>query len=91
MIRNGYHQKISGDIMLVADPAYIEYSGKGTTHGSGYNYDTHVPLLFFGAGVKNGYSYEHTNITDVAPTISALLGISYPNASTGRVLEDALD
>ncbi|MBU2949526.1 alkaline phosphatase family protein [Tamlana agarivorans] len=86
MIKRGFNQKRSGDVVLVNDPAYISYGKTGSTHGSGLNYDTHVPLLFFGKGVAHGETSERTNITDIAPTISTLLGISFPNASTGKPL-----
>ncbi|WP_040278820.1 alkaline phosphatase PafA [Psychroserpens damuponensis] len=86
LLQNGYNQKRSGDIILVADPAYISYGKTGSTHGSGLNYDTHVPLLFFGKGINKGETYDKTVIPDIAPTISALLGISFPNAATGRPL-----
>nr|WP_321224920.1 alkaline phosphatase PafA [uncultured Psychroserpens sp.] len=86
LLQNGYNQKRSGDIILVADPAYISYGKTGSTHGSGLNYDTHVPLLFFGKGINHGETYDKTVIPDIAPTMSALLGISFPNAATGKPL-----
>ena len=46
MLQNGYHQKLSGDVLFTLESGVISYDSKGTTHGSGYNYDTHVPLLF---------------------------------------------
>jgi predicted AlkP superfamily pyrophosphatase or phosphodiesterase len=91
LLQNGYNQKRSGDVLTVLDPAYISYGKTGSTHGSGQMYDTHVPLLFYGKGIKKGQSYKHVNITDIAPTMSALLGISFPNAATGKVLEFVLD
>ncbi|MDO1499750.1 alkaline phosphatase family protein [Winogradskyella maritima] len=91
LLQNGYHQKRSGDIILVPETAFISYGKTGSTHGSGLNYDTHVPLLFYGKGIKKGASYERTVIPDIAPTISAMLGISFPNASTGRPLTEILD
>ncbi len=91
LLQNGYHQKRSGDVLMSFNAAVISYSRKGTTHGSGYLYDTHVPLLFFGKGIKKGSTFQKTNITDIAPTISALLGISFPNASIGVPLEFVLD
>jgi predicted AlkP superfamily pyrophosphatase or phosphodiesterase len=87
LLQKGYHQKRSGDVLLVNAPAYIRYPKKGSTHGSGLNYDTHVPLLFFGNGISKGSTYKKTEITDIAPTISALLGISFPNFTTGQPLE----
>ncbi|WP_067147267.1 alkaline phosphatase PafA [Pseudotamlana agarivorans] len=86
LIQKGFNQKRSGDVVLVNDPAYISYGKTGSTHGSGLNYDTHVPLLFFGKGINHGATTERTNITDIAPTMSSLLGISFPNASIGKPL-----
>ena len=91
LLQKGYNQKRSGDVILVDDPAYISYHKTGSTHGSGLNYDTHVPLLFFGKGIKHGQTYKKTEITDIAPTISALLGISFPNAAIGQPLEFVFD
>lgn len=91
LLQNGYNQKRSGDIILVNDPAVISYPKTGSTHGSSLNYDTHVPLLFYGKGVKKGSTYLRTEITDIAPTISALLGISFPNGATGGVLDFVID
>ncbi|WP_406684836.1 alkaline phosphatase family protein [Seonamhaeicola sp. MEBiC1930] len=91
LLQNGYNQKRSGDILTVPYPGYIYYRKTGTTHGSGFSYDTHVPLLFFGKGIKHGETLQKTVIPDIAPTISALLGISYPSGSTGRPLGFVLD
>ena len=90
LIQNGFNQKRSGDVVFVYDPAYISYSKTGSTHGSGLNYDTHVPLLFFGNGIAHGSTFKKTKITDISPTMSALLGISFPNATTGEPLEFVL-
>ncbi len=81
----GYHQKRSGDVIVVLDPAWFE-SGRptGTTHGSVYTYDTHVPILFYGWGIPKGSSVRKASITDIAPTLSMLLGIPLPNGSTGH-------
>ena len=91
LLQNGYNQKRSGDVIMVYDPAVISYGKKGSTHGSALNYDTHVPLLFFGKGIKKGSTLTKTVITDIAPTMSALLGISFPNAATGKPLEFVID
>ncbi|WP_100616276.1 alkaline phosphatase PafA [Confluentibacter citreus] len=91
LLQMGYNQKRSGDVVFVLDPSVISYSEKGSTHGSSFNYDTHVPLLFFGKGIKHGETLQKTEITDIAPTMSALLGISFPNASTGKPLEFVLE
>ena len=91
LLQKGYHQKRSGDVLLVDDPSYIAYWETGSTHGSGLNYDTHVPLLFFGKGIKKGHTYKKTEITDIAPTITALLGIGFPNFAIGQPLDYILE
>ncbi|APY08949.1 alkaline phosphatase [Winogradskyella sp. J14-2] len=91
LLQNGFNQKRSGDVIVVDDIAHIAYSKTGSTHGSGLNYDTHVPLLFFGKGIKHGQTYKKTVIPDIAPTISALLGISFPNGATGQPLGFVID
>ena len=87
LLQNGYNQKRSGDVIVVNTPAYISYPEKGSTHGSGLNYDTHVPLLFYGKGIAKGSTFKKTEVTDIAPTVSALLGISFPNFTIGEPLE----
>lgn len=94
LLKNGYHQKRSGDILIIMESSVFSdgpWNAKGTDHGSGYVYDTHVPLLFFGKGIKKGHTYKKTEITDIAPTMSALLGISFPNGATGQPLEFVID
>jgi predicted AlkP superfamily pyrophosphatase or phosphodiesterase len=87
----GHHPKRSGDIIFVLDPAWFEgNSVQGTTHGSPYNYDTHVPILFFGFGVKQGSSVVYHPITDIAPTVSVLLQIMFPSGCTGQPIGELL-
>ncbi|RED97487.1 putative AlkP superfamily pyrophosphatase or phosphodiesterase [Marinoscillum furvescens DSM 4134] len=83
LLFNGYNRQRSGDVLLVMNPGYLsdDYGTKGTSHGSGFTYDTHVPLLFFGKGVKAGSTVSPTYITDIAPTLAMLLNISMPNAA----------
>lgn len=91
LLQKGFNQKRSGDVIIVDDPAYINYSKTGSTHGSGLNYDTHVPLLLFGKGIKSGSTLQKTEITDIAPTMSALLGIGFPSGAIGKPLDFVLD
>ena len=80
MIVRGYNFKRSGDIALQLEPGWFSGGGpQGTTHGSSYNYDTHVPMLFYGKGIKKGSSSQYHPITDIAPTLSVLLKIKFPN------------
>jgi predicted AlkP superfamily pyrophosphatase or phosphodiesterase len=90
ILQNGYNQKRSGDVLLVLKPGFISYGKTGSTHGSPQIYDTHVPLLFFGKGIKKGSTVERTEIPDIAPTIAALLGISFPSGSTGKPISVVL-
>lgn len=92
-VQNSYNQKLSGDIVFVYKPSTITnyYENKGgTTHGTVYNYNTHVPLLFYGNGIKKGSSNTYYPIIDIASTISTLLEIEFPNGNTGKVIEEVL-
>ena len=86
LIQNGYNVLRSGDIIFKLKENVINYENKGTTHGSGYTYDTHVPLIFFGKKIVQGESNVKTKITDIAPTIAKLLGLKKMSDSTGEVL-----
>lgn len=83
LLQNGFHPARSGDVMLVLEPGWLEYGRKGTTHGALWSYDTHVPAIFYGKGIRQGFSDEKLSITDIAPTICSLLQISFPNAVEG--------
>jgi len=89
-LKNRYNQKLSGDILLVPNPSTIIYPKKGSTHGSGYSYDTHVPIIFYGNGILKGSSKKAYKITDIAPTISNLLRIEFPNGTNGEIIEEVL-
>jgi predicted AlkP superfamily pyrophosphatase or phosphodiesterase len=91
LIKNGFNHKRSGDLIYVLDPAFISYSRTGSTHGSSYMYDTHVPILFYGKGVKSGSSSRRSEIVDIAPTIAVMLGISFASGATGEPLYWMLD
>ena len=90
-LQKGYNQKYSGDILYINMPSYISYGPTGSTHGSGYNYDTHIPMVFFGNGIKSGgSSKEYYPIIDLVPTISRALDISLPNGSSGKIISEVL-
>lgn len=91
IIQNGYNMKRSGDIFMVYKPGSINYSKTGSTHGSPQIYDTHTPLLFYGKGIKPGATAVRTEIPDIAPTIAALLGIAFPNGTTGKPITEVLE
>ena len=91
-LQNGYNQKFSGDVLLIPYPSTLTTYHKkgGTSHGSGYSYDTHVPVIFYGNGIKKGSSKKKYEIIDIAPTIANLLQITFPNGSTGKIIEEVL-
>jgi arylsulfatase A-like enzyme len=90
MFANGYYPNRCGDIQIILKPGYIEGGSTGTTHGLWAPYDAHIPLLFYGWGIKKGSSNKENYMTDIAPTIAALLNIQMPSGSVGKVIEEAL-
>lgn len=91
-IIRGYNARRSGDIVYCLEPGWFDAeSPQGTTHGSPYTYDTHVPALFYGFGIKKGSSVRYHPITDIAPTISALLKIKFPNGCTGQPIAEIFE
>jgi hypothetical protein len=89
-VRNGFNPARSGDIFTVTDPNYI-FNATGTTHGSPYEYDTHVPVIFLGSRRIRAASYANSiGVQDIAPTLAKLLGIRTPTGSMGRVLTEML-
>ncbi|MEJ7611333.1 MAG: alkaline phosphatase family protein [Ferruginibacter sp.] len=89
-LANGYFYSRSGDIQMIPKPHYTDASTLGTDHGVGYTYDTHIPLILYGWGIKPGKTNRQTYMTDLAPTISAMLHIQMPNGSVGQVLEEVM-
>jgi hypothetical protein len=92
MAIRGYHPKRSGDLTVVMEPGWFDsIRTQGTTHGSPYTYDTHIPILFYGFGIKHGSSVRYHPITDIAPTLSVLLNIQFPNGCTGQPIGELFD
>jgi len=87
---HGFYPSRSGDVVMVAEPYKYIAETITATHGSPYSYDTHVPTIIMGAGVNAGRYLEPATPADIAPTLSALLRITAPSNSTGRVLLEAL-
>jgi predicted AlkP superfamily pyrophosphatase or phosphodiesterase len=88
----GYHPKRSGDIVMILEPGWYGAGRvQGTTHGSPYSYDTNVPMLFFGHGIKKGTSVRYHPITDIAPTLSVILNIKFPSGCTGQPIEELFE
>jgi len=87
---HGFYPSRSGDLVLIPEPYKYLAETITATHGSPYSYDTNVPTVIMGPGIKPGRYYEAATPADIAPTLCALLGITKPSAATGRVLIEAL-
>ncbi|MDX9812237.1 MAG: alkaline phosphatase family protein [Bacteroidales bacterium] len=84
-IVNNFSPQRSGDVIVILNPGWIERIGdQVTNHNSPYEYDTHVPLIWYGWSVNRSVVNRKVNITDIASTLSALCRIPYPNACTGE-------
>jgi predicted AlkP superfamily pyrophosphatase or phosphodiesterase len=89
-IAKGYDVTQNGDLVILDKPGYIEYQGTGTSHGTIYSYDTHVPAIFYGWHIKKGESFDKKEITQIAPTVAQKIKISFPNGTEAHVLEEVL-
>jgi arylsulfatase A-like enzyme len=87
---NGYNIQRSGDIQFMLKPGYYDGPDKGTTHGSWNPYDAHIPLLFYGWSIKHGKTFREVYMTDIAPTVAALLQVQMPNGNVGNVLPEII-
>jgi len=88
MFANGYFPNRCGDIQIILKSGYMEGGPTGTTHGAWATYDSHIPLLFYGWGIKKGSSSVEHYMTDIAPTIASILKIQMPSGSIGKVIEE---
>lgn len=82
---NGYNQKLSGELQYIYQPQYGGYE-KGAAHGVWNPYDIHIPLLWFGWNVKKGKTDREVYMTDIAPTLAAMLKIQMPSGNIGKVI-----
>jgi predicted AlkP superfamily pyrophosphatase or phosphodiesterase len=86
---NGFFPRRSGDLSLIFEPGYVPGT-HGTTHFTPYAYDTHVPVVFMGAGIKSGRYTGTIHPNDIAPTLAGILDLQPPSGSSGRVLSEML-
>lgn len=88
LIENIYNPKRSGDFMILLEPGWFHSgSKKGTTHGTMWQYDRHVPLLWYGWNIPVGETIQQTYISDIAATLAALLKIQEPSGCVGKPIE----
>ncbi|HLK19990.1 MAG TPA: alkaline phosphatase family protein [Bryobacteraceae bacterium] len=86
----GFFPQRSGDLFTLQEPYYL-FDATGTTHGTPYNYDNHVPILFLGAGIKAGSFTTRVAVNDIAPTLAEILKVEQPSGSVGRILREILE
>lgn len=97
MVKKGYRYHESGDIIFVLEPGYLPKSSesnnshKGTSHGSAFNYDTHVPLIWYGNRIPKSSIYRKINITDITATLAPILKLQRPNSCTGEPILEILN
>jgi len=89
-VMNGFYERRGADVYLLLAP-YWMFSAHGTTHGTTYGYDAHVPVIFMGPGITAGRFDETIAVNDIAPTLATLLGIETPSGSVGRVLGEIFE
>ena len=85
LMQRGYYRGRAADLFIVQKPYWLA-SKEGTSHGTPFSYDTHVPMIFLGRGIRPGRYDEKVRTADIAPTLAALLGVNTPSGSVGRVL-----
>ncbi len=85
MAMNGYFPRRGADLEVLTDP-YWMFSSGGTTHGLPFGYDTHVPVIFLGPGIRAGEYDNNITPNDIAPTLATILHVETPCGSFGRVL-----
>lgn len=90
MAANSMNRKLSGDVVLFETPGTLFSGGNGASHGTPWAYDSHVPILLFGPGVKAGTFAEQVSVSDIAPTLSRLLRIEQPSGNVGKLLVRAV-
>ncbi|HEX7847273.1 MAG TPA: alkaline phosphatase PafA [Chitinophagaceae bacterium] len=93
MLSNGYYPRRSGEVQIIFQPNFIEQYGNsssGSTHGLWNPYDAHIPMVWYGWGIKQGKLNRETYMTDIAPTLAALLKIQMPSGCVGRVIDEVM-
>lgn len=96
MIAKGYTKERSGDVIFMLKPGYLSVenneldSHKGTSHGSAFNYDTHVPLLWYGNHLKQKDIFEPIDITDISATLVHVLNLQRVGSMTGKPILELL-
>ena len=97
MVSKGYRYDRSGEVVFILEPGYLAKnedkpsSHKGTSHGSAFNYDTHVPLIWYGNSIQKQAIFRPIEIIDIAPTLIHLLNLQRTGAMTGNPIVEILN
>jgi Type I phosphodiesterase / nucleotide pyrophosphatase len=87
LVMNGYYPRRGADLEVLPDPYWI-FGSTGTTHSMTFGYDTHVPVIFLGPGIRAGEYHNNITPNDIAPTLATILRVETPSGSVGRVLTE---
>lgn len=96
LVKNGYIKEESGDIIFTLEPGFLPYqkdseqNRQGTSHGTGYSYDTHVPLIWYGKNIPAQEIFRRIEITDISATLTHLLNLAKPSLTTGEPILEIL-
>ncbi|MEQ1886144.1 MAG: alkaline phosphatase family protein [Bryobacteraceae bacterium] len=88
-VRNGFNAARSPDLIVIPDPYWVA-GQNGTTHGTPFTYDAHVPVIFYGSQIKAGRYHFNIAVNDIAPTLSTILEVEPPSGSVGRALHEIM-
>lgn len=86
-VSRGFHAQRGADLYVLLEPYWL-FAARGTSHGTAFNYDAHVPVIFMGPGIKAGRYHQTIEVNDIAPTLATILGVATPSGSVGRVLAE---
>ncbi len=86
----GYYGARSGDITVIQEPYYLFGGTSGTSHSTPYSYDTHVPVIFYGAGIQPGVYRRRIAVNDVAPTLASMFDVETPSGAFGQILREVV-
>lgn len=87
----GYNAQRGGDIAYIIKPGWRDGGESGATHGLWYPYDNHIPLVWMGWKIEQGATNRFVRMTDIAPTLAALLKIQMPSGSIGHPIMEITD
>jgi hypothetical protein len=88
-VLRSFNAQRSGDLEIILEPYWMRQA-QGTTHGTPYSYDAHIPLILMGPRIARGEYSDHVALNDLAPTLATLTAVEIPAGSSGRVLTEAL-